>query len=80
MLSQNSSTTVPNGLFRYNENVDKTSPGSNDDHVSDNIEGTKDKDINDEDKNLDKKIRQLGKIRIRKRKGKLKTLKTRMKK
>ena len=70
MLSQNSSTTVPNGLFRYNENVDKTSPGSNDDHVSDDIEGTKDKDINDEDKNLDKKNKTIRKNKNKKKKRK----------
>ena len=30
-------------------------PGFNDNHISDDIEGTKDEDINDEDNNLDKK-------------------------
>ena len=71
MLSQNSSTTVPNDLFRYNDKVDETSPVSDDDHVSDYIEGTKDEDINDNDNNLDEKS-----ITIRKNKNKKKKRKT----
>ena len=61
LLSQNSSTTFPSDLFRYNDKVDETSPASKNDHVSDDghvsddIDGTKDEDINDEDKNLDEK-------------------------
>ena len=71
LLSHNSSTTVPNDLFRYNDKVDETSPVSNDDHVSDDIEGTKDEDINDDDNNLDGKN-----ITIRKNKNKKKKRKT----
>ena len=56
LLLQNPSTTAPNDLFRYNHEVHETSAGSNNDHVSDDIEGTKDEDINDVDNNLDKKI------------------------
>ena len=56
LLFQNSTTIVPNDLFFHNEKVDKTSPAFNDNHISDDIEGTKDEDINDEDNNLDKKI------------------------
>ena len=55
MLFKNSSVTVPNDLFCNNDKVDETSPDSNDDHTSDDIEATKDEDINDEDNNLDKK-------------------------
>ena len=55
LLFQISSTTVPNDLFFNNDKVDKTSPAFNDNHISDNIEGTRDEDINDEDNNLDKK-------------------------
>ena len=56
LLFQNSSTTVPKDLFHNNNKVDQTSPASNDDHISDDIEGTKDEDINDEDNNLDTKV------------------------
>ena len=35
LLSQKSSTTVPNDLFHYNDKVDENSPASNNDHVSD---------------------------------------------
>ena len=55
LLFQISSTTVPNDLFFNNDKVDKTSPAFNDNHISDDIEGTRDEDINDEDNNLDKK-------------------------
>ena len=55
LLFQISSTTVPNDLFFNNDKVDKTSPALNDNHISDDIEGTRDEDINDEDNNLDKK-------------------------
>ena len=64
MFFQNSSTTGPNDGFRNNDKFDEISPGSNDDHISDDIEDTKDEDINYEDNNLDKKkIQQLGRIR-----------------
>ena len=56
LLFQNSSTTVPNHLFCNNDKVDETSPASSDDNISDDIEGTKDEDINDESYNLDKKL------------------------
>ena len=55
MLFKNSSITVPNDFFCNNDKVDETSPDSNGDHTSDDIEATKDEDINDEDNNLDKK-------------------------
>ena len=55
LLFQNSSATIPNDLFCNNDKVDETSPASNDDYLSDYIDGTKDEDINDEDNNLDKK-------------------------
>ena len=35
LLSQKSSTTVPNDLLHYNDKVDENSPASNNDHVSD---------------------------------------------
>ena len=44
LLFQNCSTTVANDLFRNNDKVDETSPASNDDHISDDIEDAKDKD------------------------------------
>ena len=55
LLFQNSSTTIFNDSFCNNDKVDETSPASDDDHLSDYIDGTKDEDINDEDNNLDKK-------------------------
>ena len=44
LLFQNSYTTVPNDLFLNNDKVNETSPASNDDHISDDIEDTKDED------------------------------------
>ena len=44
LLFQNSSTTVPNDLFRNNDKVNETSPASNDGYISDDIEDAKDKD------------------------------------
>ena len=43
------STTVPNDLFCSNDKVDNTSPASNADHISDDIENTKDEVTNDAD-------------------------------
>ena len=75
-LFQNSSTTITNDLFCNNDKADEIPPASNDGHIFDDTEGTKDEDINDEDKNLEK----IGRRAIRKRKGILKTLKIRTKK
>ena len=55
LLFQNSSATIPSDLFCNNDKVGETSPASNDDYLSDYIDGTKDEDINNEDNNLDKK-------------------------
>ena len=44
LLFQNSFTSFPNALFRNNDKVNETSPASNDDHISDDIEDTKDED------------------------------------
>ena len=44
LLFQNSYTTVPNDLFLSNDKVNETSPASNDDHIFDDIEDTKDED------------------------------------
>ena len=71
LLSQNSSTTAPNDSFCYNDKVNETSPPSNDDHVFDDIEGTKDENINDEDNNIDEKN-----VTIKKSKNKKKKRKT----
>lgn len=48
------STTVNNDLFCSNDKVDNTSPASNADHVSDDIENTKDEDANDADSDIRK--------------------------
>lgn len=48
------STTVHNDLFCSNDKVDNTSPASNADHVSDDIENTKDEDTNDADSDIRK--------------------------
>ena len=71
LLFQNSSTTVLNDLFHYNDKVDEASPAYNDDHISDDIEGTKDEDINHDDNSLDEKD-----ITIRQNKNKKKKRKT----
>ena len=44
LLFHNSSTSFSNDLFRNNDKVNKTSPASNDDHISDDIEDAKDED------------------------------------
>ena len=56
LLFQNSTTTIANDLFCNKNKVDETSPAFNDDHISDDIEDTKNEAINDEDNKLDKKI------------------------
>ena len=80
LLFQNSSATIPNDLFRNNDKVGETSPASNDDYLSDYIDGTKDEDINNEDNNLDKKNITIRENKNKIRKDKIKTLKIRMKK
>ena len=80
LLFQNSSATIPNDLFCNNDKVDETSPASNDDYLSDYIDGTKDEDINNEDNNLDKKNITIRENKSKIRKDKIKTLKIRMKK
>ena len=80
LLFQNSSVTIPNDLFCNNDKVDETSPASNDDYLSDYIDGTKDEDINNEDNNLDKKNITIRENKNKIRKDKIKTLKIRMKK
>ena len=54
LLFQNSSTTITNDLFCNNDKADEIPPASNDGHIFDDTEGTKDEDINDENKNLEK--------------------------
>ena len=44
LLFRNYSTSFSNDLFRNNDKVNETSPASNDDHISDDIEDTKDED------------------------------------
>ena len=51
LLFRNSSTTIPNDLFLNNDKADETSPASNDDHISDDNDGTKDEDNNFNKKN-----------------------------
>ena len=75
LLFQNSSATIPNDLFCNNDKVDETSPASNDDYLSDYIDGTKDEDIN-----LDKKNITIRENKNKIRKDKIKTLKIRTKK
>ena len=48
------SATVHNDLFCSNDKVDNTSPASNADHISDDIENTKDEDTNDADSDIRK--------------------------
>ena len=80
LLFQNSSATIPNDLFCNNDKVGETSPASNDDYLSDYIDGTKDEDINNEDNNLDKKNITIRENKNKIRKDKIKTLKIRTKK
>lgn len=47
LVLQNLFTTVQYDLFLSNDRVYDTSPASNDDNISDNIENTKDEDAND---------------------------------
>ena len=51
MLFRNSSTTIPNDFFLNNDKADETSPAFNDDHISDDNDGTKDEDNNFNKKN-----------------------------
>ena len=80
LLFQNSSATIPNDLFCNNDKVDENPPASNDDYLSDYIDGTKDEDINNEDNNLDKKNITIRENKNKIRKDKIKTLKIRTKK
>ena len=68
-------------LIRSNDEVDETYLAFNDDHISNDIDGTKDDDINDEDNSLDKKNKTIRKNKNKKkRKAKIKTLNIRTKK
>ena len=71
----------PDDLIRSNDEVDETYLAFNDDRISDDIDGTKDDDINDEDNSLDKKNKTIRKNKNKKkRKAKIKTLNIRTKK
>ena len=59
----------PDDLIRSNDEVDETYLAFNDDHISDDIDGTKDDDINDEDNSLDKKNKTIRKNKNKKSKN-----------